>query len=76
MAGSATRGQKPCPHTTATITETDSKTYTEHQDRNAPARHKHLKSLVLPVRRPRLPTPRLPHCCHCTPASTAELSRS
>ena len=33
----ATRGQKPCPHAAAAITETDSKTETEHNKRNTSA---------------------------------------
>ena len=43
----ATRGSQPSPHRAATTTKPDFKTGTEHQNRNTPERHKHLKSLVL-----------------------------
>ena len=43
----ATRGQTPCPHTTAAITETDSKTETGQQSRNTLTPYKHPKSVVL-----------------------------
>src|ERR1019366_266876 len=43
----ATRGQQPCPHPGSAITETDSRTHTEHEDRNTSRHPKHLKSLVL-----------------------------
>ena len=43
----AARGQKPCPHPAHAITETDSRTDTEHKASNTSEHHKHLKSLVL-----------------------------
>jgi len=47
----ATRGREPCPHAVTAITKTESKTRTEHQNRNTSENHEHLKSLVLPRRR-------------------------
>ena len=49
----ATRGPQPYPDTGNVITETDSRTDTEHQDRNTSGQPKHLKSLVLGREPPR-----------------------
>ena len=46
-APAATSGRLPRPHITIGATKTDSKTGKRHEDRNNPARRKHLKSLVL-----------------------------
>jgi len=49
----ATRGQTPRPHTTAAITETDSRTETGQQSRKTLTLYKHPKSVVLTPQRQR-----------------------